>query len=130
LDEIDAGWSRLRSDDTGKCRHIDEVHPLIAFHLALARETKMTSGVPLNVYRRSLFHGRLRKRSLFHEKAARKDSAVHVSLSSDSLFKQPGDHGGPRPLVRQGAVEARASENHRMPCHCSSEELQRRAIAP
>jgi hypothetical protein len=23
--------------------------------------------------------------------AARKDSAVHVSLSSDSLFKQPGD---------------------------------------
>jgi hypothetical protein len=29
LDEIDAGWSRLRSDDTGKCRHIDEVHPLI-----------------------------------------------------------------------------------------------------
>jgi hypothetical protein len=24
------------------------------------------------------------------EEAARKDSAVHVSLSSDSLFKQPG----------------------------------------
>ena len=25
-----------------------------------------------------------------HERAARKDPAVHVSLSSDSLFKQPG----------------------------------------
>jgi hypothetical protein len=31
LDEIlIPAWSRLRSDDTGKCRHIDEVHPLIA----------------------------------------------------------------------------------------------------
>jgi hypothetical protein len=31
------------------------------------------------------------------EEAARKDSAVHVSLSSDSLVKQPGDRGGPPP---------------------------------
>ena len=67
---------------------------------------------------------------LLHERAARKDSAVHVSLSSDSLFKQPGDHGGPHPPVNQRAGEARASENYRMPFHCSSEELQRRAIAP
>ena len=67
---------------------------------------------------------------LLHARAARKDSAVHVSLSSDSLFKQPGDHGGPHPSVSRRAVEARASENHRIPFHCSSEELQRRAIAP
>jgi hypothetical protein len=33
----------------------------------------------------------LRKRFPFHKEAARKDSAVHVSLSSDSIFKQPGD---------------------------------------
>jgi hypothetical protein len=31
-----------------------------------------------------------------HLEAARKDSAVHVSLSSDSLFKQPGT-GRPHP---------------------------------
>ena len=64
------------------------------------------------------------------EEAVRKDSAVHVSLSSDSLFKQPGDHGDPHPPVSRRAGEARASENYRMPIHCSSEELQRRAIAP
>src|SRR6185437_4678920 len=67
---------------------------------------------------------------LLHARAARKDSAVHVSLSSDSLFKQPGDHGSPHPSVSRRAAEARASENYRMPIHCSSEELHRRAIAP
>ena len=67
---------------------------------------------------------------LLPEQTARKDPAVHVSLSSDSLFKQPGDHGDPHPSVSRRAVEARASENYRMPFHCSSEELQRRAIAP
>jgi len=67
---------------------------------------------------------------LLPEGAARKDSAAYVSLSSDSLFKQPGDHGDPHPPVRRRAIEARASENDRMPFHHSSEELQRRAIAP
>jgi len=67
---------------------------------------------------------------LLHARAARKDSAVHVSLSSDSLFKQPGDHGGPHPPVSRRAGEARASDDHRMPFHYSSEELQRRVIAP
>jgi hypothetical protein len=47
---------------------------------------------------------------LLRERAARKDPAVHVSLSSDSLFKQPGDHGDPHPSVNRRAVEARASE--------------------
>ena len=32
-----------------------------------------------------------------HKEAARKDPAVHVSLSSDSLFKQPGDREIPSP---------------------------------
>ena len=34
------------------------------------------------------------------------------------------------PPVNRGAVEARASEYDRIPFHYSSEELQRRAIAP
>jgi hypothetical protein len=70
------------------------------------------------------------KELLLHEKAARKDPAVHVSLSSDSLFKQPEDHGDPHPPVNRRAVEARASEYDRIPFHHSSEELQRRAITP
>jgi hypothetical protein len=35
------------------------------------------------------------KNRFFIEEAARKDPAVRVSLSSYSLFKQPGDHGAP-----------------------------------
>ena len=42
----------------------------------------------------------------------------------------PGIMAIPNPSVSRRAVEARASENYRMPIHCSSEELQRRAIAP
>jgi len=41
------------------------------------------------------------------EEAARKDSAVHVSLSSDSLVKQPGDHGDPPSRKDREAAEAR-----------------------
>jgi hypothetical protein len=68
---------------------------------------------------------------LLHEGPARKDLAAYVSLSSDSLFKQPGDHGNPHsPVSRRAVEEAHASEYNRMPFHCSSEELQRRAIAP
>jgi hypothetical protein len=46
LDEIDSGWSRLRSDDTGKCRHIDEVHPLIILVSGLRPKFQMFSDVP------------------------------------------------------------------------------------
>src|SRR5471030_1940236 len=65
-----------------------------------------------------------------HKEAARKDPAVHVSLSSDSLFKQPGDRRKSPPPKAWRVVEAHASDNDRMPSHCSSEELQRRVIAP
>ena len=41
--------------------------------------------------------------------AARKDPAVHVSLSSYSLVKQPGDRGDPRP---SGEPEGRRSSMH------------------
>ena len=40
--------------------------------------------------------------------AARKDSAVHVSLSSDSLFKQPGSRVAPN-LRSAGDVNSRRS---------------------
>jgi len=65
-----------------------------------------------------------------HKEAARKDPAVHVSLSSDSLFKQPGNLRDSHLRKARRVVEAHASENHRIPFHCSSEELQRRVIAP
>lgn len=98
----------------------DEVHPLIfrsAMYLKTCTAVVSSEAVPNEEF-------------LLHARAARKDSAVHVSLSSDSLFKQPGDHGDPHPPVSRRAGEARASENYRIPIHCSSEELQRRAIAP
>ena len=43
---------------------------------------------------------------LLRAKAARKDSAVHVSLSSDSPVKQHGNRGGSRPPVSRRTVEA------------------------
>jgi len=45
----------------------------------------------INVYRRSLSSDpENQKAEAFKYSEIRKDSAVHVSLSSDSLFKQPG----------------------------------------
>ena len=110
---------------------IDEVHPLIDCTFGREPEYENRSAMYLKtctaeVSSKAASHEEL----LLHAKAARKDPAVHVSLSSDSLFKQPGNHGGSHPSVSRRAVEARASENHRIPIHCSSEELQRRAIAP
>ena len=62
--------------------------------------------------------------------AARKDPAVHVSLSSYSLVKQPGDLAIPTPRYAGEPSKPRTPENRRMLVHYSSEELQRRAIAP
>jgi len=42
----------------------------------------------------------------------RKDPAVHVSLSSDSLVKQPGTKAIPSPFV-WGAVEAHTTDRDR-----------------
>lgn len=38
---------------------------------------------------------------LLHARAARKDSAVHVSLSSDSLVKEPGEQCPPTYVIRR-----------------------------
>ena len=71
------------------------------------------------------------KGSLPGEDAARKDPAVHVSLSSDSLVKQPGFVAESFPGKGRRTVEAPF-----LPTTigsfftCISEELQRRAIAP
>jgi hypothetical protein len=43
---------------------------------------------------------------LLREEAARKDLAAYVSLSSDSLFKQPGDHGDPHSPANRRAVRS------------------------
>ena len=72
----------------------------------------------------------LRGELLPHEGAARKDPAAYVSLSSYSLVKQPGNLGVPTLRLPEEPSKLHASENCRMSFHCSSEELQRRAIAP
>jgi len=64
------------------------------------------------------------------EEAARKDSAVHVSLSSDSLVKQPGDHGDPPPRYAGEPPKLKTSDRNRTTIHTIGEELRRRAIAP
>jgi hypothetical protein len=77
------------------------------------------------------------------EEAARKDSAVHVSLSSDSLVKQPEALRLRRPRtlspkttppVETGAADPRTSDmaiaHGRMIHRINSEGLRRRAIAP
>jgi hypothetical protein len=56
-------------------------------------------------------------RVLSIEEAARKDSAVHVSLSSDSPVKQPGDHDGPRPRNAEEPSKLQASDRNRRPVH-------------
>ena len=60
--------------------------------------------------RRSLFLAAHRGKLLLREEAARKDPAVRVSLSSDSLVKQPGTVADPCPPENRRAVEARVSE--------------------
>ena len=64
------------------------------------------------------------------EEAARKDSAVHVSLSSDSLVKQPGDHGDPPSRYAGKPPKPKTSDRNRTTDHTIGEELRRRAIAP
>jgi hypothetical protein len=64
------------------------------------------------------------------EEAARKDPAVHVSLSSDSLVKQPGDHGDPPPRYAGEPPKLKTSDRNRTTVHTIGEELRRRAIAP
>jgi len=61
--------------------------------------------------------------------AARKDSAVHVSLSSDSPVKQPGT-ARPPPRRTGEPTKLEPPIDFRRPDPTISEELQRRAIAP
>ena len=64
------------------------------------------------------------------EEAVRKDSAVHVSLSSDSPVKQPGKPEGLPLPGHPGSDEAKASEPYRWLLPLVDEELQRRAVTP
>ena len=64
-------------------------------------------------------------------KAARRDSAVHVSLSSDSLVKQPGTKAVP--LNRQAGEPSKlhaSDEDRKLGSPNISEVLRRRDIAP
>lgn len=84
--------------------------------------------------RRSLFHDRSlpgKTEAFPFEDAVRKDSAVHVSLSSDSPVKQPRKPtGSPISKVTQGADEAKAAETYRWPVPLVNGSFKRRAVAP
>jgi hypothetical protein len=98
----------LRLDENLKpAGHVtfDEVHHDVLPQLALRSNAVCTFYE--NVYRRSLFRPRLLQIALRGD-TARKDHAVHVSLSSDSLVKQPGPREVPTPYgERRRAIEAR-----------------------
>jgi hypothetical protein len=65
------------------------------------------------------------------EKAVRKDSAVHVSLSSDSLVKQPGNLAVSNLSGRaEKPTKFEPPTSSRRSCPHISEELQRRVITP
>lgn len=73
-----------------------------------------------NVDRQKSLPTVVRAELLQHELPVRKDPAVHVSLSSDSLVKQPGNLA--IPTCRAGkaskrAIETHASEYNRMHFH-------------
>ena len=82
------------------------------------------------MYRRSLFLTAPFGKLLSVEEAVRKDTAVHVSLSSDSPVKQPGNlavsafrwAGKPTKLKPPSLIGGRVP--------AISEELRRRVIAP
>ena len=63
------------------------------------------------------------------EEAARKDSAVHVSLSSDSLVKEPGTKKPP-PRNAGEPPKPKAADRNRLLGHTIGEELRWRVIAP
>src|ERR1700720_2176375 len=63
-------------------------------------------------------------------KAARRDSAVHVSLSSDSLVKQPGTETVPSPAGRRAVEASRFRSRSKAWSPNISEVLRRRDIAP
>jgi len=70
-------------------------------------------------------------RSKPSQQAARRDSAVHVSLSSDSLVKQPGTMT--IPLNRQAGEPSKlhaSDEDRKLGSPNISEVLRRRDIAP
>jgi hypothetical protein len=56
-------------------------------------------------------------RALSIEEAARKDSAVHVSLSSDSPVKQPGDLAAPTLGNARGPSKLEDIRRNRTPVH-------------
>src|SRR3954453_4702760 len=67
---------------------------------------------------------------LLHERAVRKDSAVHVSLSSYSLVKQPGTWRSQLSGLPESGRNSEPPTTIGSLVTAISEELRRRAIAP
>jgi len=125
LDEIDLGWSLT----------FDEVHPLPPHYPDSRPDPANVSDVPLLNVDRRVSSDRSAQSPKASPDAARKNSAVHVSLSSDSVVKQPGSPGRiSRPQAhqpaRQRAVEASASENHRRLWVTMTVMASKRVVSP
>jgi hypothetical protein len=67
---------------------------------------------------------------LLREKAARKDPAVHVSLSSDSPVKQPGNLAVSASRYAEKPTKLKPPTSIGGSVPAISEELRRRVIAP
>jgi hypothetical protein len=118
---------KLDEIDLGKSQRFDEVPPL---NIREACAPKTVKGVDLKRVPPKFLIRPPFEQDFSRRQAARKDSAVHVSLSSDLPFKQPGTDESPLPGKNRRAVEAGIRQG-RMPFPPRSRvELQRRAIAP
>jgi hypothetical protein len=89
----------------------DEVPPLLAtIHIVTTDLNEEIMVLPLKrVPPKSFVRSRTKKAEAFFIFETRKDSAVHVSLSSSLLVKQPGTEG-PTPL--EGFPKSRPTTNH------------------
>ena len=111
---------------SAKSQRFDEVPPLNA-HAACATQT--VKGVDLKrVPPKSLIRPPFDKISPVQE-AVRRDSAVHVSLSSDLLFKQPGTDESPLPGKPESRRSKTSDEAGCLPTEksCGASEARHRA---
>ena len=111
---------------SAKSQRFDEVPPL---NIREAYAPKTVKGVDLKRVPPKFLIRPLLEQDFSRRQAVRKDSAVHVSLSSDLLFKQPGTDESPLP----GKPESRRSRHPTRPDafptekSCGASEARHRA---
>ena len=110
---------------------IDEVHPLIDSTFGREPEYENRSAMYLKTCTAEVSSNDRATTDCSVKDTVRKDPAVHVSLSSDSLVKQPGNLAVSNlPGRAEKPTKFEPPTSSRRSCPHISEELQRRAIAP